>query len=123
MQSFLGFLHWQVRPRSLACPFVVGAYCWLNGDMGGHTLVAVLGSLVVLQVMAANPWCAPTAGVQTLCLELGLHTDEQAPTGKWWEGLGVILFVDGAHDGPLGGMGGFSEFVGVGSEVAMHPRS
>ena len=106
MQSFLGFLHWQVRPRGLACPFAAGAYCLLNGDMGGHTRVAVLESLVVLQVMAAEPWCAPSADVQTLCLELGLHRDEEALMGKWWEGPGLILFVDGAHDGPFRRMGG-----------------
>ena len=48
VQSFLGFIHWQVCPRGLVCPFAAGAYCWLNGDQGGHTPVAVLESLVVL---------------------------------------------------------------------------
>ena len=60
-------------PRGLACPFAAGAYCLLNGDMGGHAPGSVLVSLVVLQVMAAEAWCAPLADVQTLCLELGLH--------------------------------------------------
>ena len=57
MQSFLGFLHWHVRPRSVACPFAAGACCWLNGDQGGRTCVAVLESLVFLHVMAVEPWC------------------------------------------------------------------
>ena len=54
MQSFLGFLHWQVRPRGLACPFTAGAYYRLNGDMGGHTTPAVLESLVVLRLWERN---------------------------------------------------------------------
>ena len=47
-QSFLGFLHWEVRPRGVACPFAAGAYCWVNGDAQGHTRLAILESLVVL---------------------------------------------------------------------------
>ena len=77
MQSCLGFLHWPVRPRGLACPFAAGAYCWLNTDMGGHTPVAVLESLVVLQVMVAELWCAPSADVQfrgVLCLGRGTES-------------------------------------------------
>ena len=58
MQSFLGFLHWQVRPRGVACPFA-GAYCWINGEQVGHTPVAVPESLVVLQTVAAEQWHAP----------------------------------------------------------------
>ena len=27
MRSFLGYLHWHVRPRGVACPFAAGAYC------------------------------------------------------------------------------------------------
>ena len=27
LQSFLGFLHWQVRLLGVACPFAAGAYC------------------------------------------------------------------------------------------------
>ena len=123
MQSFLGFLHWQVRPRGLACPFAVGASCWLNGDQGGYTPVAVLESPVVLQVMAAEPWCARAADVQTQCLKLGLHRYEQALLGCWWEGPRLVLFVDGAHDGPFRRMGGFSEFLGVRSALAMSLRS
>ena len=57
MRSYLGFLHWQVHPRGLARPFAAGAYCWLNRDMGGHAPVAVLESLVVLQVMIAASQC------------------------------------------------------------------
>ena len=41
LQSFLGFLHWQVRPRCVACPFAAGAYCWLRAERPGHTMVAV----------------------------------------------------------------------------------
>ena len=63
MLSFLGFLNRQVRPRGSACPFAAGAYCWLTGDMRVHTPVAVLESLVVLQVMAAEPCYAPLADV------------------------------------------------------------
>ena len=38
MQSFLGFLHWHVGPRGVACPFAAGAYCWLReGGGGGHS--------------------------------------------------------------------------------------
>ena len=65
------------------------------------------------------------AGVQTLCLELGLHRTDQALLGRWWEGLGLVLFVAGAHDGPSWRMGGFSEFLGVRSAVAtrLSPQS
>ena len=69
MQSFLGFLHWQVRPRGVVCPFAAGAYCWLREERIGHTPVVVLESLVVLHTVAAEPWCAPVARVQTMCLE------------------------------------------------------
>ena len=55
LQSFLGFLHWQVRPRGVACPFAAGAYCWLREEGFGRTPVAVLESLVVLQTVAAEP--------------------------------------------------------------------
>ena len=102
MQSFLGFLHWQVRPRGVACPFAAGAYCWLReeGGGGGHTPVAVLESLVALQTVAAEPWRAPVARIQTMCMELGLQRDAPVPLGRWWEGPGLVLFVDAAHDGP-----------------------
>ena len=123
MQSFLGFLHWQVRPRGLVCPFAAGAYCWINGEQAGHTTVAVLESLVVLQTMAAEPWHAPVASVQTLCLELGLHRSDLVLLGRWWEGPRLVFFVDGAHDGPSWRMGGFSEFLGVRSLVAWRLRS
>ena len=43
--------------------------------------------------------------------------------GKWWERPGLILFVDRAHDGPFWRMRGFSEYVGVTSEVAVRLRS
>ena len=69
----------------MACPFAAGAYCWVNGEQVGHTPVAVLESLVVLQTMAAEPWRAPVASVQTLCLELGLHRSNQVLLGRWWE--------------------------------------
>ena len=100
------------------CPFAAGAYCWINGEQAWHTPVAVLESLVVLQTMAAEPWHAPVASVQTLCLELGLHRSDPVLLGRWWEGPGLVLFVDGAHDGPARRMGGFSEFLGVRSVVA-----
>ena len=61
--------------------------------------------------------------MQTLCLELGLNRDGQALVGKWWEGPGLVLFVDGAHDGPFWRMGGFSEHVGVRSVVAVRLKS
>ena len=48
MQSFLGFLHWQVRPLGVVCPFAAGAYCWLREEGGEHTPVAVLESLLAL---------------------------------------------------------------------------
>ena len=35
MQSFLGFLHWQVGPRGVVCPVAAGAYCWLREGGGG----------------------------------------------------------------------------------------
>ena len=97
MQSFLGFLHWQVRPRGPACPFAAGAYCWVNGEQARHTPLAVLESL---NVLAAEPRQAPLARVQTLCPELGLHRFDPVLLGRWWEGPGLVLFVDGAHDGP-----------------------
>ena len=123
MQSFLGFLHWQVRPRGVACPFAAGAYCWLREERVGHTPVAVLESLVVLQTVAAEPWRALVARVQTMCLELGLHSSDPVLLGRWWEGPGLVLFVGGAHDGPSWGMGGFSEFLGVRSVVARRLRA
>ena len=66
-----------MRPCEWACPFAARVYCWLNRDMGGHILVAVLQSVVVLQVMEAVLLCAPSADVQTLCLELGFHKDDK----------------------------------------------
>ena len=124
MQSFFG-----ISPMASAVPrfgvplrggglLLAQRGCWWAYQCGGirvpggHTLwrywspwwaylVAVLESLVVVQVMAmaVEPWCAPSADVQTLCLELDLHKDEPALMGKWWAGPGLILFVDGAHDG------------------------
>ena len=123
MQSFLGFVHWQVQPRGLACPFAAGAYCWPNGEQVGHTPVAVLESLVVLHAMSAEPWRAPVAGVQTLCLDLGMHRTDQMLLGRWWEGPGLVLFVDGAHGGLSWRMGGFSDFLGVRSVVPRRVRS
>ena len=91
--------------------------------MCGHTPLAVLESLVVLRVLDAEPWCAPGADVQTLCLELGLNRDGQTLVGKWWEGLGLVLFVDGAHDGPFWRMGGFSKHIGFKLAIGVHLRS
>ena len=54
----------------VACPFVAGAYCWINGEQAGHTPVAVLESLVV-QTVASELWRTPLPGIQNLCLELG----------------------------------------------------
>ena len=71
MQFLLGFLHWQIRPRGLACPFAAGAYCWIHGDQEGYTPVAVLEFLAVLQEFAAEPWRAPKPRVQSLCTQLG----------------------------------------------------
>ena len=123
LQSFLGFLHWQVRPLSVVCPFAAGAYCMVNGEQAGHTPVAVLESLAVLQTMAAEPWCVPLPEVQTLCLELGSHRLDPVLLGRWWEGPGLVLFVDVAHDGSSWRVGGFSEFLGVRSEVAWRLRA
>ena len=96
----------------------------LLGQRGaGGAYVAVLESLVVLQTMAAKPWRAPVACVRTLCLELGLHTSDPVLLGRWWEGPGLVFFVDGAHDGPSWRMGGFSEFLGVRCVVARRLRS
>ena len=89
----------------------------------GHTPVVVLESLVALQTVAAEPWRAPMARIQTMCMELGLQQDAPVPLGRWWEGPGLVLFVNGAHDGPLWRMGGFSEFMGVRSYVARHLRA
>ena len=47
-----------------------------------------------------------------MCLELGLHIPDPVLLGRWWEGPGLVLFVDGAHDGPSWKMGRFSEFFG-----------
>ena len=112
-----------VRPRGVACLFAAGAYCWLREEGGGHTPVAVLESLVALQTVAAEPWRAPVARIQTMCMELGLQRDAPVPLGRWWEGPGLVLFVDGAHDGPSWRMGGFSEFLGVRSYVARRLRA
>ena len=54
----------------------------------------------MLQTMVAEPRHAPLASVQTLCLELVLHRSDRVLLGRWWEGPGLVLFVDGAHDGP-----------------------
>ena len=123
LQSFLGFLHWQVRPRGVACPFAAGAYCWLREEGLGHTLVAVLDSLVVLQTVAAELWRAPVARVQTMCMELGLQRATPVLLGRWREGPGLVLFVDGAHDGPSWRMRGFWEFLGIRSYVARRLRA
>ena len=124
MQSFLGFLHSQVRPWRVACPFAAGACCWLREEGGGgHTPVEVLESLVAFQTVAAEPWRAPLAWIQTMCMELGLQRAAPVPLGWWWEGPGLVLFVDGAHDGPSWRMGGFLEFLGVQSYVARRLRA
>ena len=93
MQSFLGFLHWQVRPLGVVCPLATGAYCWVNREQAGHTPVAVMESLAVLQTMAAEPWRAPLPGVPTLCLELGLHRLDPVLLGRWWEGPAILPTV------------------------------
>ena len=80
--------------------------------------MAVLESLVALQTIAAEPWRAPMARIQTMCMELGLQWAAPVLLGRWWEGPGPVLFVDGAHDGPSWRMGGFSEFLGVRSYIA-----
>ena len=61
--------------------------------------------------------------VQTLCLELGLHRSDPVLLGRWWKGPGLVLFADGAHDGPSWRMGGLSEFLGVRSVVARRLRA
>ena len=94
----------------MACPFAAGAFCWVNEQRVGHTPVAVLESLVVLQTVAAKPSRALVARVQTMCLELGLHRFDPVLLGIWWEGPGLVLFVDGAHDGSSWRIGAFSEF-------------
>ena len=69
MQSFLVFLQCQVRPSGVACPLCGGGVLLAEwGCTGPHTPLAVLESLVVLQVVAAEPWCALVPGVHTLCL-------------------------------------------------------
>ena len=98
-------------------PFRGGSSCWIDAERVGHTPVAVLESLVVVQTVAAEPWRAPVARVQTMCLELGLHRSDPVLLGRWWEGPGLVLFADGAHDGPFWRIGGFSEFLGVRSLV------
>ena len=35
MQSFLGFLHWQVRPRGVVCPVAAGAIVGSGRGGGG----------------------------------------------------------------------------------------
>ena len=66
--------------------------------------MAVVVSMVMLQVMAAEPWCACSADVQTKCLESGLHKDEQVVMGKWCGGgeATFILFADGPMMGHCG---------------------
>ena len=123
LQSFLGFPHWHVRPRGVLCPFAATTYCWLREERMGHTPVAVLESLVALLTVASEPWRAPVARVETICMELGLQRSDPVLLGRWWKGLGLVLFVDGAHDGPSRRMGVFSEFLGVKSAVARRLRA
>ena len=52
-----------------------------------------------------------------------MKADRGPPGPPWWEGPGLALFVDGAHDGPSWRMGGFSEFLGVRSYVARRLRA
>ena len=118
LQTFWGFLHWQVRPRGLACPFAAGAHCWLREEGLEHTPVADLESQVVLQTVAAEPWRAPVARLQTMCMELRLQRATPVLLRRWWEGPGLVLFGDGTHHGPSWRMGGFSEFLGLRSYVA-----
>ena len=61
--------------------------------------------------------------LQTLCLELGLHSSDPVLLGRWSEGPRPVFFVDGAHDGLSWRMGGCSEFLGVRSVVARRLRS
>ena len=82
-----------------------------------------LESLVALQTVAAEPWRAPVAPIQTMCMELGLQRATPVLLGRWWEGPGLLLFVDGTHDGPSWRMGGFSEFPGVRSYIARRLRA
>ena len=89
-----------------------------GGGTGGGTPLAVLESLVALQAFAAELWSAPEPSFQTLCRELGLGCRGGVDMGRWWEGPGLVLFVDGAHDGPGWRMGGFSSQVGVRSALA-----
>ena len=63
------------------------------------------------------------APIQTMCMELGLQRATPVLLGRWWEGPGLVLFVDGAHDGPSWRMGGFSEFLGVRPYIARRLRA
>ena len=58
-----------------------------------------------------------------MCMEIGLQQAAPVLLGRWWEGPGLVLFVDEAHDGPSWRMGGFSEFLGVRSTVARRLRA
>ena len=64
-----------------------------SGGRKGHTPVAVLESLVALQTVVAEPWRAPVARIQTMCMELGLQRAAPVLLGRWWEGPGLVLFV------------------------------
>ena len=98
-RSFLGFVRRQVRPTGVACLGTARAHCWLNGKVHRYT--------PVLQVLLVEPWCAPLPEAQALCLHLGLGLGRGALLGRWWEGPGLLLFVDGTHDGQHWRMGGF----------------
>ena len=58
-----------------------------------------------------------------MSMELGLQRATLVLLGRWWEGPGLVLFVDGAHDGPSRRIGGFSEFLGVRSYIARRSRA
>ena len=96
-------------------------------DASGPVVVAgpwaVLESVVVLHTVAAKPWRAPVARVQSMCMKLGLQRAAPVLLGRWWEGPVLVFFVDGAHDGPSWRMGGFSEFLGVRSTLARRLRA
>ena len=91
----------------MACHFAAGANCWLHRN--GAIPLTVLESRVALQVFAAELWRAPKPPSQSLCLELGLGLPRNAPLGRWWEAVDLVLFVDGAHDGQQWRMGAFWE--------------
>ena len=116
LQSFLGLLNWHAWLRGLACPFTVGAWCWLSWVhmLDGEHPSSQSVPLRVLHglALAAKPWRAPS-GAQWLQLSLfcfGAGLRLQTPDVSVGD---FIVCVDGAEYSGVWWVGVLAPFLGV----------